>query len=54
MEQKEKSVRELQAEVQLSQAPRRDFADKGSQTVKDRLKRVILQEANSKSGTTTH
>ena len=25
---------------------------KGSQTVKDRLKRVILHEANAKSGTT--
>jgi hypothetical protein len=28
------------------------FAEKGSQTVKDRLKRVILHEANAKSGTT--
>lgn len=28
------------------------FAEKGSQTVKDRLKRVILYEANGKSGTT--
>jgi hypothetical protein len=28
------------------------FAEKGSQTVKDRLKRVILHEANSKNGTT--
>ena len=28
------------------------FAEKGSQTVKDRLKRVILHEANGKSGTT--
>ena len=28
------------------------FAEKGSQTVKDRLKRVILHEANTKSGTT--
>ena len=28
------------------------FADKGSQTVKDRLKRVILHEANAKNGTT--
>ena len=28
------------------------FAEKGSQTVKDRLKRVILHEAYSKSGTT--
>ena len=28
------------------------FAENGSQTVKDRLKRVILHEANSKSGTT--
>ncbi len=28
------------------------FTEKGSQTVKDRLKRVILHEANSKSGTT--
>ena len=28
------------------------FAEKGSQTVKDRLKRVILHEVNSKSGTT--
>ena len=28
------------------------FAEKGSQTVKDRLKRVILHEANCKSGTT--
>ena len=30
------------------------FAEKGSQTVKDRLKRVILHEANSKNGTTNH
>ena len=28
------------------------FVEKGSQTVKDRLKRVILHEANAKSGTT--
>ena len=28
------------------------FAEKGSQTVKDRLKRVILHEANAKSDTT--
>ena len=28
------------------------FADKGSQTVKDRLKRVILHEANAQNGTT--
>ena len=28
------------------------FAEKGGQTVKDRLKRVILHEANAKSGTT--
>lgn len=28
------------------------FAEKGSQTVKDRLKRVILHEANAKDGTT--
>ena len=28
------------------------FAKKGSQTVKDRLKRVILHEANYESGTT--
>lgn len=28
------------------------FAEKSSQTVKDRLKRVILHEANGKSGTT--
>ena len=28
------------------------FAEKGSQTVKDRLRRVILHEANAKNGTT--
>ncbi len=28
------------------------FAEKGSQTVKDKLRRVILHEADSKSGTT--
>lgn len=28
------------------------FAEKGGQTVKNRLKRVILHEANVKSGTT--
>ena len=28
------------------------FAENGGQTVKDRLKRVILHEANTKSGTT--
>ena len=28
------------------------FAEKGNQTVKDRLKRVILHEANAKNGTT--
>ena len=28
------------------------FAEKGGQTVKDRLKRVILHEANAKNGTT--
>ena len=28
------------------------FAKKGNQTVKDRLKRVILHEANCESGTT--
>ena len=28
------------------------FAEKGSQTVKDSLKRVILHEANAKNGTT--
>lgn len=30
------------------------FASNGSQTVLDRLKRVILHEANSKNGTTNH
>ena len=28
------------------------FAEKGGQTVKDKLRRVILHEANAKSGTT--
>ncbi len=28
------------------------FAEKGGQTVKDRLKQVILHEANANSGTT--
>ncbi len=28
------------------------FVEKGRQTVKDRLKRVILHEANAKDGTT--
>ena len=30
------------------------FAEKGSQTVKDKLKRVILHEAKAENGTTNH
>ncbi|MCR5404242.1 MAG: transposon-encoded TnpW family protein [Butyrivibrio sp.] len=30
------------------------FAENGSQTVEDRLKRVILHEANGENGTTNH
>ena len=30
------------------------FAEKGSPTVRDRLRRVILHEANDKDGTTNH
>ena len=30
------------------------FAKKGSPTVRDRLRRVILHEANDKDGTTNH